>query len=65
LKSEETHLIKQLKHLTGSGKLVVFDGLVPLRSIVQPQVTEKKLEPMAGHGGTVDRVGVSSPQFLK
>jgi hypothetical protein len=43
----------------------MLDRLVPFCTVIQPQMAEDKLKPMAGHRGTVDRVGVPGPQLLK
>jgi hypothetical protein len=40
------YLVKQLKHLSCSSKLVMQTGLVPLCNVVQSKVGEKELEPV-------------------
>jgi hypothetical protein len=40
-------------------------GLLTFFLVIQSQVREQKLEPVAGHRRSVNRVGIPSPQFLR
>jgi hypothetical protein len=59
------YLVEQLEHFTGSSEFVMEAGLVPLCSVVQPEVSQEKFEPVTGHCSSIDRIRVPGPEFLK